>query len=81
VTSVRQKNLELFRQVLNTTDGEKLMEELNEIWNPDILFADSPQELAYKAGLRDAFMLLKSLQSGEYINERRHHDGIPDFDE
>jgi len=64
----RQRRLEVFKQVLNTQDGKKLMAELETLWDAQWLRGDSEAETNYNVGLRDAFKYLQALQNGDMIN-------------
>jgi hypothetical protein len=57
------------QRLLNSPDGELLVEELETIWNPFDLRGETDAETNYNVGLRDAYMFIKMLQDGELIHE------------
>ena len=67
--SQRNRALMKIKQCLSTEGGSALLEELEEVWEPDTLMGDNPQDTAYNVGLRDAFKFMKQLQNGEFIHE------------
>lgn len=52
---------DLFRGVFDTTDGKKVMAELEAELNPDNIFDIDPHVTGYNLGKRDAFIYIKQL--------------------
>ena len=59
----REKLLDILRQLLNTDDGQLLVEELRQVWdNPyKSLIGETPEQTAYNVGKRDAYMTITKL--------------------
>lgn len=63
----RNKTLSRIQNVLQTPDGEVLMEELRLEWDGLTLLGPDPQKTGYNVGKRDCYKFLEALQSGELI--------------
>lgn len=55
--------------MLNTPQGKAFVNDLSRQWDAFTLLGDTPEKTAHQVGLRDAFKHIKSIQSGELINE------------
>jgi hypothetical protein len=65
----RETDLNRIKHLLNTPDGEVLVDELEDAWDQNVLLGSSPERTAYNVGLRDAFKFIRMLQTGELIHE------------
>jgi len=65
----RTVDLNRMKTVLNSPEGEALMQELADMWDANTLLGDSPERTAYNVGLRDAFKFMDMLRNGDFINE------------
>ena len=65
----RVSQLEAFKRLLNTPDGELLVEELSLTWDQFTLIGETEQMTAYNVGLRDAFKFIQMIQTGALIHE------------
>ena len=50
-----------FLITFTSPSGEKVLEDLENELNPDVLIASTPHETAYNVGRRDAFIYIKQL--------------------
>jgi hypothetical protein len=59
----REKVLAVISRLLNSDDGQLLMDELEAVWNDPrrSLMGEDPQSTAYLVGKRDAYMLMETL--------------------
>lgn len=55
------------QHLLNTPDGELLMDELAEELHPYKLMAETPELTAYNVGKRDVYIFLSALRNGDLI--------------
>lgn len=65
----RDNQLKRFQALLSSEDGQELIKELSQNWDAFNLLGDNPQDTGYNCGLRDAFVFLRELQSGEHIGK------------
>ncbi len=63
----RLEELLAFERVLNTDDGQRLIEELSINWDGFTIMGETPQETGHRVGLRDAFKYLIALKNGDLI--------------
>ncbi len=66
----RLEQLEAIKRLLNTPDGDMLLDELEVEWDSFRLMGDDPYKTAYKVGMRDAFRFLIALKQGDFIDEQ-----------
>lgn len=65
----RKDTLERIKHLLNSEEGQYLVDELKAAWHKEMLLGGDPQQTAYNCALRDAYEFVKQLQSGEMIHE------------
>ncbi len=62
----REDKLKRLYHLLNTDEGRMLMDELERICDPPVLFEREATALAYATGARDMYMQLRQWQRAEH---------------
>ena len=65
----RRAKLKQFHHLLNTAEGQEMMEELKLCWADPNPLDSCPQTMGYNVALGEAYKQLKSWQDGEGLRD------------